>query len=298
MHALLLCPLLAVLSASPVETTGDAAFQKRQWAKAVEAYQARTASSPDDGVAWLRLGISYIQLGKGKEAMDPLDKAQRLGVQPSLVAYQLAQAAALAGDKERALGILKSLAEADYFPAGPPAAQEKAFESLAKDPEFVKLSNALEVNRAPCQHRDSASDYHQFDYWIGDWEVVDRAGDALGTTHVEGRLAGCVLHETWHGVGGGEGQSFTSWNPGLHRWEQYWVDGQGVPIFFTGRFENGELHLRADSATRAGMPLQRRVTISKLPTGRLRQLSESSSDAGRTWVTEYDFYYVKKGAPR
>ena len=70
----------------------------------MEAYQARTASSPDDGVAWLRLGISYIQLGKGKEAMAPLDKAQKLGVQPSLVAYQLAQAAALAGDKERALG--------------------------------------------------------------------------------------------------------------------------------------------------------------------------------------------------
>lgn len=298
MHALLLCPLVAVLSAAPVETAADAAFQKHQWAKAAEAYQARTAASPDDGVAWLRLGISLVQLGKGTEAVTPLEKAQKLGVQASLVQYQLAQASALAGDKDRALGILKSLADDDYFPVGPPALQEKAFTSLTRDPEFIKLSNALEVNRAPCKQREGSSDYHQFDFWIGDWEVVDKAGDALGTTHVEATLGGCVLHEAWRGLVGGEGQSLTGWNPGLHRWEQYWVDGQGVPIFFTGRVEGGELRLRADSATRAGAPVQRRVTISKQPNGRLRHLSESSSDAGRTWATEYDFYYVKKGGTR
>jgi hypothetical protein len=296
MHALLLCPLLALLSASPGDTAADAAFQKHQWAKAAEAYQARTASSPDDGVAWLRLGISFVQLGKGTEAVAPLEKAQKLGVQASLVQYQLAQAAALAGDKDRVLGILKSLVDDDYFPFGPPAVQEKAFSGLARDPEFIKLSNAMEFNRAPCKQREGSSDYHQFDFWIGDWEVVDKAGDTLGATHVEAILGGCVLHEAWHGLGGGEGQSLTSWNPGQHRWEQYWVDGQGVPIFFTGRVEGGELRLRADTATRAGAPVQRRVTISKLPNGRLRQLSESSSDAGRTWATEYDFYYVKKAA--
>ncbi len=298
MPLLHLCTLLTLLSAPPVESAAEAAYQKHQWAKAVEAYQARTVASPEDGVAWLRLGISLVQLGKGAEAVAPLEKAQRLGVQPSLVQYQLAQAAALVGDKDRALGILKSLAEADFFPVGPPSAQEKAFANLAKDPEFTKFSNAFEVNRAPCKLRDGSSDYHQFDFWIGDWDVLDKAGDALGTSHVERALGGCVLFETWHGIGGGEGQSFTSWNPGLHRWEQYWVDGQGVPIFFTGRIEDQELHLRADSATRGGTPLQRRVTISKSPSGRLRQFSETSWDAGRTWATEYDFYYVKHGAPR
>lgn len=298
MHAFLLCPLLAVLSAAPVETAAEVAFQKHQWAKAAEEYQARTAAAPDDGVAWLRLGISFVQLGKGSEAVAPLEKAQKLGVQPSLVQYQLAQAAALAGEKDRALGILKSLAEADYFPVGPPAAQEKAFAGLAKDPEFVRLSNALDVNRAPCKQGDAASSYHQFDFWLGDWDVVDKAGDALGTSHVERILANCALSESWRGQGASEGRSLSSWNPGLHHWEQYWVDGQGVPIFFTGSLEGGELRLRADSATRAGAPLKRRVTFSKLPNGRLRQLSESSSDGGRTWVMEYDFYYVKKSAPR
>jgi hypothetical protein len=296
MPSLVLCPLLALLSSTPLETAAEAAFQKHEWAKAAEAYQSRTAATPDDGVAWLRLGICYVQLGKGTEALSPLDKAQKLGVQTSLVQYQLAQAAALSGDKGRALGILKSLAEADYYPVGLPAAQEKAFASLAKDPDFTKLSNTLEVNRAPCKQSDASSNYREFDFWLGDWAVVDKAGDALGTSHVERILDGCVLLETWHGQGGGDGRSLSSWNPGLHHWEQYWVDGQGVPIFFTGGLEQGELRLRADSATRAGSPLKRRVTFSKLPNGRLRQLSESSADGGRTWTAEYDFYYVKKAA--
>jgi hypothetical protein len=297
MHVLLLCPLLVALSAAPVESGADAAFQKRQWARAVEEYRARTTAAPDDGVAWLRLGISLVQLGKGGEAMAPLERAQKLGVQPSLVQYQLAQAAALAGDKSRALGILKSLVEEDYYPVGVSAAQEKAFASLANDPEFNKLSNTLEANRAPCKQSD-ASDYRQFDFWLGDWDVVDKAGDPLGTSHVERILANCVLFETWRGQGSGEGRSLSTWNPGLHRWEQYWVDGQGVPIFFTGHLVDGELRLRGDSATRSGAPVQRRVSFSKLPNGRLRQLSEASSDGGRTWVLEYDFYYVKKTAPR
>jgi hypothetical protein len=298
MHALQLFPLLMGLSAAPVEPAAEAAFQRQQWAKAAEEYQARIAAAPNDGVAWLRLGISFVQLGKGAEAITPLERAQKLGVQPSLVQYQLAQAAALAGDKGRALGILKDLAEADYYPVGPPAAQEKAFGSLAKDPDFTKLSSTLEGNRAPCKQGDPTSDYRQFDFWLGDWDVFDKAGDALGSSHVERILANCVLFETWRGLGAGEGRSLSSWNPGLHRWEQYWVDGQGVPIFFTGRLEQGELRLRAYSASRSGTPLQRRMTFSKLPDGRVRQLSESSSDGGRTWVAEYDFYYLKKSAPR
>jgi hypothetical protein len=272
----------------------DMAFQKHEWAKAAEAYQKLTAAAPEDGVAWLRLGISLVQLGKGAPAVAPLQKAQKLGVQPSLVQYQLAQALALSGSPRDALGILEALAEADFYPVAAPAAQEKAFASLAKDPVFQKVSAAMEVNRAPCRQGDTASPYREFDFWLGDWDVVDKAGNPVGTSQVERILGGCVLLEIWRGQSGGEGRSLSSFNPGMRRWEQYWADGQGIPIFFTGRFEEGELRLRADSATRAGATLVRRVSFSKLPGGRVRQLSESSSDTGRTWAVEYDFTYVKR----
>lgn len=297
MHAAFL-PLFAVLAAAPPDKLADAEFQKHEWARAAEAYQKRTEAVPDDALAWLRWGICLVQLGKGAEAVAPLEKAQKLGLQPPLVQYQLAQAAALTGDRSRALSLLQTLADVDYYPVGGPAAKEKAFAKLANDSDFLKLSAALEVNRAPCKEGDATSDYRKFDFWLGDWDVVDKAGEPVGTSHVERVLAGCALSESWHGQGGGEGRSLSTWNPGLRRWEQYWADGQGVPIFFTGRVEAGELRLRADSATRGGTPMVRRVTFSKLANGHVRQLSEASTDTGRTWALEYDFYYVKKGTPR
>lgn len=296
MHAFLL-PLWLVLAASPFDKVADAEFQKHEWARAAEAYQKRTEAVPDDALAWLRWGISLVQLGKGAEAVAPLERAQKLGVHATLVQYQLAQAAALRGDRAKAVSLLQTLVDDDYSPVGGPAAKEKAFARLANDPEFVKLSAALEFNRAPCKEADATSDYRKFDFWLGDWDVVDKTGEPVGTSHVERILAGCVLYESWHGQEGGEGRSLSTWNPGQRRWEQYWADGLGVPIFFTGRFEDSELRLRADSVTRSGTPVVRRVTFSKLPNGRIRQLSEASLDTGRTWGLEYDFYYVKKGTP-
>ncbi len=299
MHALFVLALPAALAAGTVDSkVADAAFQKHAWAKAAEAYQKLTEQTPEDGVAWLRLGISLVQLGKGAEAIAPLEKAEKLGANAGLAEYQLAQAAALSGDKGRALGILQSLDEEDFFPAGPPAAQEKAFATLAGDPNFEKLSAELEVNRTPCTRGEAAAPYRQMDFWLGDWKVVDKAGNAVGTSHVERILAGCALLETTRGEGGREGKSLVTWNPGQRRWELDRADEDGVPIFFTGGFDqgNGELQLRADAATRKGAPLKWRVTFSKQPDGHVRQLAETSKDSGRTWTVQFDFTYSKSAA--
>ncbi len=289
--------LAAVLTAaSPTAREADAAFQKRAWVKAAEAYKKLTEETPDDGVAWLRLGLSLVQLKHGAEAIAPLERAEKLGVNSNLVQYELAKAAALAGDKGRALGILESLGNGDYAPVGPPVGQEKDFAALVDDPRFQKAAADLDLNRAPCKGGEAASPYRQLDFWLGDWKVVDQAGDLVGTSHVERILAGCALQETFRGQGGGEGRTLSSWNPGLRRWEQYATDGQGVPNFFTGGFIGGELQLRADAATRRGVPFKWRLTLSKLPGGRVRQLGETSTDSGRRWTVQNDFTYERAPA--
>ena len=300
MHAVLTLALSAVVAATPTPSKpdpGDAAYQKGDWAAAAEAYRKLTVADPDRGMAWFRLGRSLVQLGKGKEAISPLERAQKLGVFPLVVQYQLAQASALAGDKKRAMSLLESLAEQDFYPAGPPAKQEKAFASLRDDPEFDKVSAQMEINRAPCKLGDPASPYRQFDFWLGEWNVFDKAGNPVGTSRIERILNECVLLENWKGQGGGEGKSFNTWNPGQKRWEQFWVDAQGVPIFFSGTLVQGEMRFRADGASRSGHKTVRRLTFSQLPGGRVRQFSEASQDDGRTWAPEYDFVYVPKGAP-
>ncbi len=286
--------LAAVLVAvSPTAREADAAFQKHAWAKAAEAYKQLTEETPEDGVAWLRLGLALVQLKQGADAIAPLERAEKLGANASLVQYELAKAVALAGDKARALHILEALADEDYAPMGPPVGQEKAFAALVDDPRFQKAAADLELDRAPCKGGEAASPYRQLDFWLADWKVVDKAGDLVGTSHVERILGGCALQETFHGQGGGERRTLSSWNPGLRRWEQYAIDGQGVPTFFTGGFVGGELQLRADAASRRGAPLKWRLTLSKLPGGRIRQLGETSTDGGRTWGVQYDLSYEK-----
>jgi len=44
-------------------------------------------------------------------------------------------------------------------------------------------------------------------------------------------------------------------------------------------------------------PYQRRLTFTPLSGHRVRQFSEGTTDAGKTWSTEYDLIYVPQGAP-
>jgi len=297
MPPLLACCLGVLLAAAaPTARQADAFFQEQAWAKAAEAYRKLTEESPADGVAWLRLGQSLLQLQRGADAMAPLERAGKLGVSANLVQYELAKAAALSGDSARALGILEMLGEEDYAPPGPPLVQQKAFAALRADPRFEKAAADLEVNRAPCRRADAASPYRQLDFWLGDWTVFDKAHQLLGSSRIEGISGGCALQETFRGQGGLEGRSLSSWNPGLRRWEHYVTEAQGVPLFFTGGFVEGGLQLRADAATRRGAPLKWRLTLSKLPDGRVRHLSETSSDSGRTWAVQADVTYERAAA--
>lgn len=41
----------------------------------------------------------------------------------------------------------------------------------------------------------TAAEYRQFDFWIGDWQVFDKTGKQVGTSHIEAILGGCVIAE-------------------------------------------------------------------------------------------------------
>jgi tetratricopeptide (TPR) repeat protein len=296
-HSVLALSCAAVLAAgAPTPEEADAAYQKQDWARSAEAYRQLTATDPGQAKAWFRLGRSLLQLGKGTEAIAPLEKAQSLGFYPMVVHYHLAQAEALAGHKDKALALLETQAVQGFFPQGGPAAQEKAFAGLVKDARFQKLAAELEVNRAPCLAGGTDSPYRQFDFWLGEWNVFDQAGNQVGTSRIERILSDCVVLENWKGMSGSEGKSFNIWNPALKRWEQYWVDGQGVPIFFYGHLEEGEMRYRSDGPAQDGTPLQRKLTFSKLPGGKVRQVSQGSTDGGKTYAPEYDFVYVPRAA--
>jgi hypothetical protein len=140
----------------------------------------------------------------------------------------------------------------------------------------------------------ASAQHHQFDFWIGDWEVTLPNGKHAGTNQVEPILAGCVLRESWSGAGGMHGTSYNIYDASAHRWHQTWVDDHGTLLELNGTFENGKMVLTGEQKDTSGTTLQR-ITWTPSADGEVRQLWEASSDGGKTWAVQFDGRYRKKG---
>ena len=140
----------------------------------------------------------------------------------------------------------------------------------------------------------NAPEYHQFDFWIGAWDVTLPNGKRAGANRIEPILGGCALRETWSGTGGSDGTSYNSWDATRHRWHQTWVDNQGSLLVLEGAFANGRMVLEGETVDTAGEKQRQRITWQQTSPGHVRQLWESSNDGGATWTTAFDGRYVKR----
>ena len=63
----------------------------------------------------------------------------------------------------------------------------------------------LAITHAPAIAQEvpscTQSAYRQFDFWVGEWDVVDTRGQPAGVNRIEKTLNGCALHETWTSAG-------------------------------------------------------------------------------------------------
>jgi hypothetical protein len=132
---------------------------------------------------------------------------------------------------------------------------------------------------------------HQFDFWIGYWNVTEK-GKAAGSSHIERILDGCALLENWSGVGGGEGKSLNFFDHADGLWHQTWIDRTGGALFLAGKFENGAMLLEGTRPATAKQPAVRnRITWTPLPGGKVRQLWESTATDKEEWVVQFDGLY-------
>lgn len=95
---------------------------------------------------------------------------------------------------------------------------------------------------APCE----GEAYHQFDFWVGDWEVTDPSGNLQGNNSITREEGGCLIVERWTSAAGNTGQSYNYYNPERDEWRQLWVS-QGAIIDYTGGLtESGSMKLEGE----------------------------------------------------
>jgi hypothetical protein len=130
--------------------------------------------------------------------------------------------------------------------------------------------------------------YHQFDFWIGDWDVfnADKPDTLEARMRVHRILDGCVLREDYQDVHGHKGQSFSIYDASSKVWHQTWVTNRGELLLLDGTFENGEMILRAKQI-HGGKLTKIRGTWTPA-SGGFRETAVRSQDGGKTWQPWFD----------
>lgn len=130
----------------------------------------------------------------------------------------------------------------------------------------------------------------QFDFWIGDWEVINSDGSVAGRDLVAPILDDCVLQESWSGISGSAGTSLNFFDTARGTWRQFWVWRDGTTLELEGGLVDGTMVMTGRSLEE-GQPVRNRIAWTPRPDRTVRQQWEISRDDGQTWNTIFDGTY-------
>jgi len=163
---------------------------------------------------------------------------------------------------------------------------------------------------APPPFDCSGPEYRQFDFWVGEWDVVPNPDTTPATAQpsreparsvIQKTQGGCVILETWDDRQGGTGQSFNIYDRVTQEWHQTWVSNNGGLHQYWGGLKNGAMVYIGEVPLGPAMRFQGRRTIrlSFIPLGpdKVRQFSESLKSDG-SWGANYDLIYTRRGSTK
>jgi tetratricopeptide (TPR) repeat protein len=280
-------------SLSQVASEAGAAYDAKNWSEAAKLYGQIVQAAPNPH-AWYRLGVSLNKTGEKDEAIEAFEKGRAAGLAPQFAELGIATVFASKKDKEKTFEYLEKAAQ-DGLSQPDQLSADADLSALKSDPRFAKILEQVTRNQKPCAY---AAENRQFDFWLGEWSVVTSQGETpTGDSRIELILGDCVVQENWTSAGniGYSGKSYNIYNTALRRWEQYWVDNTGGNIFFYGGLKDGAMDYWTDEIPQPdGTKLKRHLQFIKLGPDKVRQFSQGSNDAGKTWFVEYDFTYNRK----
>jgi hypothetical protein len=154
---------------------------------------------------------------------------------------------------------------------------------------LITSTGADAATAPPVRSACDAPEYHQFDFWLGHWQVVAAADNAtaLGASRIERGSSGCWITEHWRGAGGVEGTSLNAWDAAHHVWRQFWTGSDGIVLRLEGGLHDGAMVLEGTLPRRTGGEQRQRITWTPRSDGSVTQHWETSDDEGAHWATSF-----------
>jgi hypothetical protein len=144
--------------------------------------------------------------------------------------------------------------------------------------------------QAAASTRCASAEYHQLDFWIGDWDAYDvddpKQAARLTVTPVVG---GCALQEDYQQFDGMKGQSFSGYDASRGGWHQSWVTNGGTWLFMDGKMEGGSMVLIAKIHKGGQESLMKSSWTHE--GANVRETATLSSDNGATWKPMFDMIF-------
>jgi hypothetical protein len=148
---------------------------------------------------------------------------------------------------------------------------------------------------APAKASCDTAEFHQLDFWIGQWNVYEKdTGKKFSTSRIESVMGGCAIGEHYEEPGNPKGQysgtSYSSYSRDDGKWHQMSIDTNGVVAWFSGGLEDGDMAMAAPGANNT----LRNVVYHTLPDGSVERIETASTDYGRHFKPRSDYIYRKE----
>jgi len=158
-------------------------------------------------------------------------------------------------------------------------------------PFFLLCARVIPASNVQKPASCSAPEYHQFDFWIGDWNAfeINDLKKVVAHLRVDRILDGCVLLEDYEGASGAHGQSFSIYDRSREVWHQTWVTNRGLLLEIEGGLQGGAMILSGSDRVDGRVRQVRGVW--KTIDGGVRETAVRSVDGGKTWQPWFDLVF-------
>lgn len=151
---------------------------------------------------------------------------------------------------------------------------------------FIDLNAQNQVSA-----EDIKRNYHQFDFWLGKWDVYlynsDNSDRLVGRSHIQSINDSTAILENYHTPDRQyKGKSLNTYNQLTGNWQQYWVDNSGLILLLKGGFSNGVMVMES-----SGDSVINKISWQQLSDGTVRQTWEVSADNSKSWTIAFDGIY-------
>lgn len=282
--------LLSQAAHATTQQEADALLASQSWDEAGDAYEILLRQDRDNASNWFNLARARHQAGELAAARRAyLNALARNHPAPGRVRYHLARALMSLGRRAEAMREIQQLIGTTI--TGRQLLSASEFAPLLNTAEF----QAVVERQTPC----NTAEYRQFDFWLGEWDIVPFApsSPAGGQNSITSAQQGCVIVENYTTQGGFSGMSINFYDASRGVWHQTWMGSGGGSLYLEGGINSdGAMELsdrNLPSATASAGTINRTIWT-PLPDGQLRQHWEVSSDNGATWTTVFDGRYVRR----